>query len=117
MRIRKSDQIVETRRQIDGREYAILHKTADPAHHTIYKLRRCFDWSHRYFQLDIYEEPCNPCCRGLAILTTYSIDDDLVLPSFLQCVKEITDDPAYSMFNLSMKKQSAPIATILRTQQ
>lgn len=82
----------------------MLLQTADSKHYTIYKLRRCFEWNHRYFQLDIYEEPCNPKCRGLAILSTRCIDQDLLLPNFLEIEKEITDDPTYSMFNLSSKK-------------
>jgi hypothetical protein len=82
----------------------MLLKTVDPNHFTIYKLRRCFEWNHQYYQLDMYEEPCNPQCRGLSILTTHSIDDDLHLPDFLQIESEITSDPNYSMFNLSIKK-------------
>ncbi len=83
----------------------MLLKTIDTSHYTIYKLRRCFEWRHRYYQLDIYEEPCNPCCRGLAILTTHCMDQDLLLPNFIEIQKEITDDPFYSMFNLSLRKQ------------
>jgi hypothetical protein len=101
----------------------MLLKTADPNHLTIYKLRRCFEWKHRYFQLDIYEEPCNPCCRGLIILSTHCLDPasekndgstspiimaeqtSNFLPDFIEIEKEITHDENYSMFNLSMKKQ------------
>jgi len=56
-----------------------------------------------YNNLDIYEEPCNPMCRGLVILTTYCIDKDLTLPNFIDVEKEITDDPKYSMYNMSKK--------------
>lgn len=104
VRVKEDDQMIETRRQIDKREYAILYKTIDINHYTVYKLRRCFEWSHRYFQLDIYEEPCNPKCRGLAILSTHSLDEDLLLPSFLSIDCEITSDLNYSMYNLSLKK-------------
>lgn len=104
VRKRDNNQTVETRRQIDKKEYAILYKTIDTNHFTVYKVRRCFEWCHRYYQLDIYEEPCNPRCRGLAILTTHSLDEDLLLPDFLDIDREITDDPDYSMFNLSLKK-------------
>lgn len=103
IRNKEDGQTVETRTQIDKREYSMLSKTIDLSNYTIYKLRRCFEWRHQYFQLDIYEEPCNPSCRGLIILTTYCIDKDLILPNFIQFEKEITDDPNYSMFNLSKK--------------
>ena len=81
----------------------MLSKTIDTNHFTIYKLRRCFQWCNRYYQLDIYEEPCNPSCRGLAILSTHSMDQDLLLPDFLHIENEVTNDSEYSMFNLSRK--------------
>ena len=85
----------------------MLLKTIDNNHFTIYKLRRCFVWKRRYFQLDIYEEPCNPSCRGLILLETYINDTEkLFLPNFLQIEKEVTDDLNYSMFNLSIKNNN-----------
>lgn len=83
----------------------MLLKTVDSNHFTIYKLRRCFEWSHHYYQLDMYEEPCNPICRGLSILTTHSLEDNVELPDFLEIEKEITNDPEYSMYNLSLKSK------------
>jgi len=49
-------------------------------------------------------------CHGVIILETYttSKSNDLVLPDFLQIIKEVTDDPYYSMYNLS--KRSPPLA-------
>ena len=44
-------------------------------------------------------------CKGLILLETYTTKtDDLHLPDFLEIMKEVTDDPAYSMFNLSLKE-------------
>lgn len=103
IRSKEDEQTVETRTQIDKREYSMLSKTLDTNHYTIYKQRRCFEWRHQYFQLDFYEEPCNPSCRGLILLTTYCIDKDLILPDFIKVEADITDDPNYSMFNLSKK--------------
>ena len=81
----------------------ILTKTIDPAHWTVYQRRRCFLYNRRYFRIDQYEEPCNPSCRGLVILSTRSVGTDLELPNFLQIEKDITHDLFYSMFNLSLK--------------
>ena len=75
--------------------------TIDVSHYTIYKLRRCFEWRHLYYQLDIYQEPCSPRCKGLAILATHCMDQDLLIPDFIEIEREITDDPYYSIFNLS----------------
>ena len=45
-------------------------------------------------------------CKGLLILETYTtkFGDDLELPDFLDIAKEVTGDPFYSMFHLSLKK-------------
>ena len=44
-------------------------------------------------------------CKGLILLETYTtkVGEDLKLPDFLEVEKEVTDDPSYSMFNLSLK--------------
>lgn len=45
-------------------------------------------------------------CKGLLILETYTtkVGDDLKLPDFLVITKEVTGDPFYSMFYLSLKE-------------
>lgn len=47
-------------------------------------------------------------CKGLIFLETYSsLDGDKLmscLPKFLNIVKEVTGDPSFSMFNLSLKE-------------
>lgn len=47
-------------------------------------------------------------CKGLILLETYSSLSSNVLkstlPKFLHIVKEVTGDPNYSMFNLSLKE-------------
>lgn len=99
----KDNQVVETRTKVDRKEYAILEKTKALTQWTIYQTRRCFIWRNRYFRIDIYEEPCNPRCRGLILLSTRAVDKDLCLPDFLEIEKEVTHDENYSMFNLSNK--------------
>ena len=43
-------------------------------------------------------------CRDLALLETYTTKtgDDLGLPDFLEIAKEVTSEPDFSMFNLSI---------------
>lgn len=47
-------------------------------------------------------------CKGLMLLETYSsLDGEKLLnclPKFLNIVKEVTGDPSFSMFNLSLKE-------------
>ena len=44
-------------------------------------------------------------CKGLILLETYTTKSSgrLKLPEFLEIKKEVTEDPYYSMFNLSLK--------------
>ncbi|XP_064612179.1 TRPL translocation defect protein 14-like [Liolophura sinensis] len=101
-------QSVELKMNVTGRDYQMLLAQKDDRHYSIYKKRRCFLWNNQYFQLDLYEEPCHPRCKGLLLLETYTTlkGDALQLPSFLEVKKEVTNDPAYSMFNLSLKEDS-----------
>ncbi|XP_026742691.1 TRPL translocation defect protein 14 isoform X2 [Trichoplusia ni] len=102
-------QSVEVRTQLTHRDYLNLLPQRDDAHFTIFKKRRCFIYNNQYYQLDIYRQPTHPRCRGLVLLETYSAayDQDTLLaslPKFLTIEKEVTGDPAYSMYNLSLKE-------------
>ena len=102
--------MVELRRQITSRDYRAYLTQKDRAHYTIYKTRRCFLWEDKYFQMDIYKKPYHSRCDGLILLETYSTksDEELMksgLPTFLAIEKAITGDPAYSMYNLSLKAE------------
>lgn len=99
---------IEVKTQLTQRDYVNLLAQRDEEHFTIYKLRRCFLINNQYFQLDIYKEPSHPRCKGLILLETYSsLSGEALtncLPKFLKIVKEVTGDPNYSMFNLSLKE-------------
>lgn len=92
-------QRVEIRRNIPPREYEALRAQQDPSRVTITKHRKCFLYNDRYFQLDVYQTPC----QGLMLLEAYldtENGNNIVLPPFLQCTN-VTDNPAYSMYHLS----------------
>ncbi|VVC89743.1 unnamed protein product [Leptidea sinapis] len=102
-------QSVEVRTQLTHRDYLNMLPQRDEAHFTIFKKRRCFIYNNQYYQLDMYRQPTHPRCRGLVLLETYSAayDQDALLaslPKFLTIEKEVTGDPAYSMYNLSLKE-------------
>lgn len=94
-----NDQSVELRRQITRREYKNYEAQRDMTHEKVKKKRRCFLWRNFYFQLDEYEQPC----KGLLLLETYTTLDssEVKLPPFLEVIKDVTNDFAYSMYNLS----------------
>ncbi|XP_017146679.1 TRPL translocation defect protein 14 isoform X6 [Drosophila miranda] len=110
---------IEVKTQLTHRDYMNLLAQRDDAHFTIYKKRRCFLINNQYFQLDIYKEPGHPRCKGLVLLETYSsLTGDALkncMPKFLNIVKEVTGDPDYSMFNLSLKEDWSTTKKFCRT--
>ncbi|KAF6204150.1 hypothetical protein GE061_002490 [Apolygus lucorum] len=104
-------QVVEVKTQLTHRDYINLLSQKDDSHFTIYKLRRCFLDNNQYFQLDVYKDPCHPRCNGLMLLETYSALEDgrleACLPKFLNIDSEVTDDPSFSMYNLSLREEWA----------
>lgn len=103
------DQVIEVKTQLTHRDYLNMLAQRDTSHFTILKQRRCFLVNNQYFQLDIYKDPCHPRCKGLILLETYTSADDSdlprILPKFLKIVKEVTGNPRYSMFNLSLREE------------
>ncbi|XP_043579532.1 TRPL translocation defect protein 14 isoform X4 [Bombus pyrosoma] len=102
-------QVIEVKTQLTHRDYLNMLAQRDDSHFTIFKRRRCFLINNQYFQLDIYREPAHPRCRGLMLLETYTAlsGDQLknILPQFLRIEKEVTGNPDYSMFNLSLREE------------
>ncbi|RLU27515.1 hypothetical protein DMN91_001319 [Ooceraea biroi] len=102
-------QVIEVKTQLTHRDYLNMLTQCDDSHFTIFKRRRCFLINNQYFQLDIYIKPAHPRCRGLMLLETYTAlsGDDLknILPQFLTIEKEVTGNPDYSMFNLSLVEE------------
>lgn len=101
-----NDQKVERRMIISPRDYEIFLAQRDPRRNPVVKTRTCFLWQNQYFQLDVYRQPSNERCKDLIILETFTTKegDDLVLPDFVEVVKEVTDDKEYSMYNLALNE-------------
>ena len=100
-------QRIETEHQISSSEYITLLEKADPNRRTVRKHRRCFLWENQYFELDSFLEP-NP---GLTLLELEleSPDQDVILPSFLDIEREVTEDRTYSNYSIAACGQtSAP---------
>lgn len=104
----KLGQVVEVKTQLTHRDYINLLAQKDSSHFTIYKKRRCFLVNNQYFQLDIYQSPSHPRCKGLMLIETYTALNESSLrerlPVFLQIAKDVTGNPNYSMFNLSLRE-------------
>uniref|UniRef100_A0A183BPY5 AAA_28 domain-containing protein n=1 Tax=Globodera pallida TaxID=36090 RepID=A0A183BPY5_GLOPA len=106
---KKLPQPVETRKQLDKREYQRYMGMRDRSRQPIHKERVCFLYGNVYFNLDIYIPPLPPalrdCGKQLMILETYTTrasgDPEPCLPDFFAFEREITDESAYSMYNLA----------------
>ena len=89
---------VEVDRRIDIKEYVSLLAEADPERRPIRKTRYCLTENSRYYEIDIYPE-----WHRQAILEIELNDEneDIVLPADIKVIKEVTDDPAYSNFEMA----------------
>jgi len=98
---------IETRMQLSNREYNRYMSMKDKSRATLNKIRRCFTYGTAYFNLDTYTRPLPPACSGigLMILETYTTkpvgSKEPVLPPYLCVLREITNEPEYSMYSLA----------------
>lgn len=99
---------VETRMMLSYREYMSYKKMEDRSRAPINKERRCFMFGKQYFHIDVYTSPLPPSCKGkpLMILETYTTApvgniEEPALPDFMTIEREITGEPAYSMYNIA----------------
>lgn len=102
-------QTVEVKQPISQRDYLNLLAHRDDTHLPIFKTRRCFLYQNQQYQLDIYRSPCHSRCKGLILLETFTTlaDEELIasLPPFLRVKRAVTGDPAFSMYNLSIRSE------------
>lgn len=91
---------IELEKMISGREYLSLLKKADPERNVIKKQRTCFLWKNQYFELDQFISPVKEMILELEI----EEDETVVrVPEFFKIKKEVTDDPAFSNYELARK--------------
>ena len=107
-------QTVEVKQPISQRDYANLLAHRDDNHLPVFKTRRSFLYENQQYQLDIYRAPCHSRCQGLILLETFTTVPDVELmaslPPFLRVKRNTTGDPAFSMYNLSLRSDWADSA-------
>ncbi|MBQ2265336.1 MAG: hypothetical protein II341_08035 [Oscillospiraceae bacterium] len=90
---------IELEEEITPEQYlALLHEAA-PDKRTVRKERCVFTFRKQVFELDLYE-----FSRTLATLEIEleQIDTPVTLPSFVQVLRDVTDDERYSNYALSV---------------
>ena len=95
---------VEVERKLTQDEYLDLLMEADNTLHTIHKTRYCLTDNNQYFEIDIYPEWNN---QAIMEIELSSEDQEVVLPSFIHVIKEVTDDERYKNYGMAkeMPKQ------------
>ena len=95
---------IETERKLTQDEYLQLLMDADTKLHPIHKKRFCLSENNQYFEIDIYPEWDK---QAIMEIELSSEDQEVKLPSFIQIVKEVTEDDSYKNVNMAkeMPKQ------------
>lgn len=88
----------EQEHRIDAREYAWSAQFMQSGTRPIQKRRTCFVHQSQYFEYDVFHVP-----EGLHILEIELTDknDRLIIPDYVDVIREVTGDPAYHNMNLA----------------
>lgn len=89
---------LENERLISKEEYLEFLNQTDFRKKQIVKTRYCFVWNNIYFELDVYPGWDN--CAILEVELTNE-NQEIMLPGFINKLKDVTDDEAYSNYNLA----------------
>lgn len=95
------NQRIETERILTPSEYLALRGSADPEKQVIHKLRRCFVWDNRYYELDTFVSPKLP--HSLLEIEDVTMDESISFPPFLNVVEEVTENTEYYNANIAKK--------------
>lgn len=90
---------IEFERRIDEREYFRLLMEADTSRKTIIKTRYCLTYNNKYYEIDIYPEWNN---QAIMEIELSSLDEKIETPHFINVIKEVTDDPSYKNYSMSI---------------
>ncbi len=96
----------EDEREISEAEYFALLERADPARHTIEKLRCCYTIGGEIWEIDVFpfwED------RAYCEIELQSPEEDVLLPDWLTVIREVTGDPRYTNSALAREIPRDPI--------
>jgi CYTH domain-containing protein len=105
-----SGESIETERIVDRAEFETLLSDRDNSRAEIVKRRASFHWNGGFFEMDYFLEPTENVLtqNGECLLEVERVDSGrsgspINLPDFLQNLGEVTADPAYGNYSLSLK--------------
>lgn len=84
---------IETEKRLSQEEYLQHLMEADPSRITIHKERWCIARDGQYMEVDLYPWWLN---QAILEIELTDLDQQVVIPDFLEVIREVTDDPEYS---------------------
>lgn len=93
-RFRREDQITPD-------DYILLLGQRDRNRQEISKSRYCFVWDHQYFNVDVFRQPDS---LFLLEVQTSRVRQEVVIPDFLDVIREVTDDPSYLNASIALSE-------------
>ena len=92
---------IELEDKLSQEQYYDLLSSADITLKPITKQRICFLWKNQYFEMDIFKNQL----EGLYILEIEltSLQQEILLPPWIEVIKEVTDDAMYSNYELAKR--------------
>lgn len=95
---------IETEKRLSQEEYLQHLMEADPSRITIHKERWCIAQNGQYLEVDLY-----PWWQNQAILEIEltDLEQPVVIPDFVEVIREVTDDPEYS--NGALARLDSPV--------
>ncbi len=91
---------IELEDEISEKKYLELLKEAEPACHSIHKIRCCIPYEGQLLEIDIYEFSEKYATLEIELP---SIETPVKLPEWLNILEDVTDKRGYSNFALSRK--------------
>ena len=90
----------EDEREITESEYVAMLQEIAPGTVTLHKTRHTFPYFGRTVEIDIYPDWQRSCILEVEL---ESEDEELILPDFINVIKEVTGDKGYSNAAMSRK--------------
>ena len=91
---------IEVEKRLTQNEYLKLLMDQDNSLHTINKTRYCLSNDNNYYEIDIYPEWNNQAIMEVELSNE---EDNPEIPSFIEVIKDVTDDERYKNYNMALK--------------
>ena len=92
--------VIEEENAITEEEFLRLSELIESGTSPLYKTRRTFSFAGHTVELDFYPEWQSTCILEVELA---SEDEELLLPEFIEIVREVTTDKSYSNHSMSRK--------------